>query len=486
MRYKLRIIFFYFFAAIFLYACSSTIEDESESLTDENDIEYLKLIELYPSQVSYIFYDLQKKEVIASQDADVEMIPASIQKIVTNFAALEILGANITFPTILMHNGKIENGRLNGDLILQAGGDPHLNVSHLYNFAFAVQALGIREVDGDIIYDDSYFPTFSQINDDQPNYAKYNQTVSPFIFDNNNFRIFQNGNSKELVTIPNENLQEKDKQRLFDAYKNNTDQKKYMLDFMVAKEAILPLRDPAFYTASALKTILGNLGVSSKQIKSYKAVSAKKFNNLTIISQKESAYLEEHVSSSLLYSNNLITEILLLHTVKALGCEIDNLSDAANCLRAWYQENYQTQNWQGLNWENGSGLSDKTRITANHINEILKVAYNKKYENRYFPTFLPVSGVAGTLRNKFSDKSLKILAKTGTMNYVSSLAGYLFAGERQYSFVIIVNNQILRDIMLTSKERKLRKKAAEFTKRWYLDALKTQSQILDEHVSPSG
>ena len=95
--------------------------------------------------------------------------------------------------------------------------------------------------------------------------------------------------------------------------------------------------------------------------------------------------------------------------------------------------------WQDLNWHNGSGLSSSTKISAAHLLEILKALSEKKYKNNFGASLLAVSGAEGTLLTKFREYPLSIWGKTGTMYYVSAVAGYLYDAKRKYAFIIMLN-----------------------------------------------
>ena len=91
------------------------------------------------------------------------MMPASNMKIVTLAAAADILGWDYRFTTTLDTTGTVEGGVLKGDLIVRGGGDPTINTregraaARLDEWAAALRAAGIQQIDGAVIGDDQHF-----------------------------------------------------------------------------------------------------------------------------------------------------------------------------------------------------------------------------------------------------------------------------------------------------------------------------------------
>src|SRR6059058_3382613 len=92
-----------------------------------------------------------------SHRADVAVNPASVAKLTTTFAALELLGPAYTWRTPVYVDGPIDNGVLHGNLYIQGQGDPKLVAERLWLLLRRVQGLGIRTIAGDIVLDHSAF-----------------------------------------------------------------------------------------------------------------------------------------------------------------------------------------------------------------------------------------------------------------------------------------------------------------------------------------
>src|SRR5690606_13298161 len=101
-------------------------------------------------------------------NADVSVNPASTMKLVTTYAALELLGPTHQWKTEFYTDGALKNGVLNGNLYLKGGGDPKLNLEKLWLLMRDLRANGVQQVTGDLVLDRSYFvqPKLPQFNDD--------------------------------------------------------------------------------------------------------------------------------------------------------------------------------------------------------------------------------------------------------------------------------------------------------------------------------
>ena len=85
------------------------------------------------------------------------MNPASVMKLVTTYAALDVLGPDFLWKTHVTMDGRIQNGLLDGNMLVRGGGDPKLVVERLQTLLTQVQASGVRAIRGDIVLDRSAF-----------------------------------------------------------------------------------------------------------------------------------------------------------------------------------------------------------------------------------------------------------------------------------------------------------------------------------------
>src|SRR6202453_3598948 len=107
--------------------------------------------------VSFVIMDLESGRVVRSLNPDTPRSPASTIKVVTTFAALETLGPAYTWHTHASIRGVLSSGVLDGDLILQGGGDPYMTLERWWTFARDLRASGLQKIHGDIVIDDTAF-----------------------------------------------------------------------------------------------------------------------------------------------------------------------------------------------------------------------------------------------------------------------------------------------------------------------------------------
>ena len=95
-----------------------------------------------------VFVEAGDGSVLASQSADVAVHPASVTKVATSLALLERLGPTYRFETRVLAAGDVRDGRVQGDLVVEAGGDPTLVYENAFLLLRRLHALGVRGVVG--------------------------------------------------------------------------------------------------------------------------------------------------------------------------------------------------------------------------------------------------------------------------------------------------------------------------------------------------
>ena len=110
----------------------------------------------------------------AFMNADTLINPASTMKLVTTYAALELLGPSFQWKTEFFIDGSLKDGVLNGNLYLKGGGDPKLNMERLWLLLRDLRAHGVRHVSGNLVLDRNFFlpPPYQAFNDDGNDHSK--------------------------------------------------------------------------------------------------------------------------------------------------------------------------------------------------------------------------------------------------------------------------------------------------------------------------
>ncbi len=403
---------------------------------------------------------LKDGRVLAARDAQKLFNPASVQKIITSVVALDKLGADFRWQTRVYAREKIENGTLGGDLILYGQGAPDLSDAGLDNLVGQLKAKGLQKIKGSIIGDESYF-TGDAIGDGWAwnELQWYYGAEASALTINKNFVNVSLQNGKPKVEPPTDYVelsgevqpaQEVESVGLKRGLGNN---KIYVwgegknLDVRVAVE------NPALWSAKILKDALAKKGITVEgdaKSADWKAENKFKPENATELASVASQNLGEIVRKMNKDSVNLDAELILRTLGKKFGDSAPDENpraqktrgdDAAgiSVIKKWLTENgVSFQETESL--RDGSGLSRLNFITPETLGRAL-IAGNQIKSAEIFKNSLPIAGVDGTLRGRLGNVAGKILAKTGSITYVNSLAGYAKKSDETLAFVILCNNE---------------------------------------------
>ena len=126
------------------------------------------------ARTGVLIYDLETRQPVYEHNADELLNPASNMKLLTTIAALARLGPDYRYPTEIYVANEPVGGVVQGDLYLRGKGDPSLDTERLYRIVRQLRHLGVREVKGNLIVDDSWFdsqydgPGWEQDDSDRP------------------------------------------------------------------------------------------------------------------------------------------------------------------------------------------------------------------------------------------------------------------------------------------------------------------------------
>ena len=406
---------------------------------------------------------LKDGRILAAKDAQKLFNPASVQKTLTSIVALDRLGTDFRWRTKVYARGKIENGTLDGDLILYGEGAPDLSEAGIDELVEQLKAKGLQKIKGGIVGDESYF-TGDAIGDGWAwNELQwyYGAEASALSINKNLVNVsLQNGKPKvepatDYVELTGavEPAADVEAVGLKRGLGNN---KIYVwgagrnLDVRVAVE------NPALWAAKILRDALTKKGIAVEgDARSADWKSANKFEpeTATELAGLESQTLGEIVRKMNKDSVNLYAELILRTLGKKFGAEAPDEnpraqkvrgddSAGASVIKKWLTEN-------GVNWQetetlrDGSGLSRLNFVTPETLGRAL-IAGNQIKAAETFRNSLPVAGTDGTLRGRLGNAAGRISAKTGSIAYVNALAGYAKRTDETLAFVILCNNETRR------------------------------------------
>ncbi len=405
---------------------------------------------------------LKDGRVLVGRDAQKLFNPASVQKILTAIVALEKLGAEFRWKTSVFAKETIEDGKLNGDLILYGQGAPDFSTDGAEALAAQLSAKGLKRVKGNIIGDESYFKgdnlgdgwTWNDIQwyfGAEASALSINYNVVKLSLENGKPKVEpqtdfvqvsgdvkppQNG---EVEAIGVKRELARNNIYVWGSGKN--------LDTRVAVE------NPAFWSAQIFKEALEKKGITIEgAAKSVNWRSENKTNveNLSELTSIESQPLGEIVRRMNKDSVNLYAELILRTLGKKFGDEAPDESvrkqqtrgdDAAGAavVKKWLTENGASfQQTEAI--KDGSGLSRLNFVTAETFGRAL-IAASRMQSAEIFKNSLPIAGTDGTLSGRLTNVRGKIAAKTGAMSYVNALAGFAKNSDETLAFVIICNNE---------------------------------------------
>ena len=386
---------------------------------------------------------------------DRAMNPASTMKLVTTYAALELLGPAYTWKTVVASNATVVGDTLEGDLVVRGGGDPKFVVESLWLMLRQLRGRGIRTIHGDVLVDRGAFEL-----------APYD----PGAFDREPYRPYNVGPDALLVNFKSVTLRfipDDAKREVRIAVEP------VLADFVVGPVVYADgpcgdwkARAAADFSRPEGLTFAGAYAGSCGEQTWNVAVldHARYFSGLfrslwadvggtltgtvrdgrqpadaRVLVERESPSVAEVIRDINKYSNNVMARELFL----SLGADGSKgpatVERAQRAVRAFYatKGNAMTD----LVIDNGSGLSRQERISANSMAAVLQSAWSSPVMPEFVAS-LPLVGFDGTMRQRLTTKSVAGQAhiKTGTLADAKAVAGYVLASSgRRYVVVFFVN-----------------------------------------------
>ncbi|ACT47345.1 D-alanyl-D-alanine carboxypeptidase/D-alanyl-D-alanine endopeptidase [Methylotenera mobilis] len=420
------------------------------------------------SDVSIYVQAVDSRVPILSHYADKSMNPASVMKMVTTNAALDLLTPAYRWKTELYQDGLIKDGVLNGNLIIKGYGDPSFKVQDFWRLLMSLKQAGVEKINGDLLIDKSYFAddVDNGVSFDDEKWRAYNAKPSAFSVNgrSTSFRFLANeigvsvNQEFELPEVAIVNHMKRvdgdcgnwrgrmsyDIQP-YGSQSVGTQNKaaKAVVSFKGIYAADcgeryieLSLFDDTQYAFFTFKKLWRELGGSFDGKLKLQPVPA----NAKKLLEQASEPLGTVVRDINKWSNNLMARQLLL----TLGAEKSGapatMQKGAAAIQDWLSTN--GLSFKGLVIENGSGLSRVERISAEHLGKMLVRAYLSPVMPEYMAS-MPILSLDGTVKHRLEESAVNGRAhlKTGSINGVSSIAGYvLSASGHRYVMVMLVNH----------------------------------------------
>jgi D-alanyl-D-alanine carboxypeptidase/D-alanyl-D-alanine-endopeptidase (penicillin-binding protein 4) len=340
----------------------------------------------HTTNIGIIIINPLTQDTIFQKNAYVSMTPASNTKLFTTATALSMLGGNFPLSTKLMTNDhNIRNGIINGNLYIKGFGNSTFTTSDLNQLVKDLKSKGIVKITGQIIGDDSYF-------------------------DDVYYRGDWIADEVTNVRLPPISAMVVDRNRVVTYKKVRRRMRTFSTD----------ISNPPLHAANLLREKLISEGIEAGRLAT---TGETPINSVTLAESK--IILRELISLINKHSDNFLAECLF----KTIGAEASrqqgNSFYSTKAIIDFLEEN--GVYLKGSAVVDGSGISRFDQVTPISIIGILEKMYFDVPNFKDYYNSLSIAGVDGTLRNRFSGTSAEnnLHGKTGTLDGVSSLSGYL-------------------------------------------------------------
>ena len=428
--------------------------------------------------------DLASGDIVLSWNDAEPRNPASVEKMVTTLVALDTLGPAYRWKTEATLLGEADDGVLHGDLLLKGYGDPYLVTERFWQLLRRIRQAGVARIDGELLLDDSYFDVgdYDPAAFDREPLRAYNVSPNALLTNFKVVRYFfepEEGASAVNVRIEPEleNLDIVNQLRVAsgacrgyqrgititpnDDYSKITFSGRFPSGCEIYSMSRTALGHNEF-TYGLFRSLWEESG--GELVGQWRNVVAD--DVMTGESQEpdivfDSLPLSEVIAKVNKYSNNVMAKQLLYTIAAETYGPAGTEAKGRQVVREWLAGH--GMDFEELKIDNGAGLSRKSRMTARHLGQMLRYAYESPYMPEYLAS-LSLSGLDGTLSRRFRDGSLTGQAhmKTGSLDHVSAVAGFFQSrtGSR-YIVVALLNH--------TDVHRGPGKEVQEMLLRWLYD-----------------
>ena len=431
----------------------------------------LKRAHLNAGEVGGGIWDLQDQHSLLEHRAEVSMIPASLSKIVTALTILDRFPAETTFETRVLSAAPLKDGVVDGDVVLEGGGDPAFVSEAMAELVSKLKKSGINRITGDLVVNDLRFDNerYDSHRESKRVDRAYDAPIGALSFDWNAVSIFvrpgaKAGQAAVVHLEPMSSYLQLNNHATTGAAgsqstisSSRTDTKgqtsnssggagdQVSVSGHIAQDApekayYKSISQPDLWTAANFVEFLKREKIEiAGKVKLGAPSTDKQYEVLAI---NKSPSIGELVLSMMKFSNNFIAEML----TKNLAVQGDKSPRGASMdkgiseIQGWLR----SRALKGPAWTfvNPSGLTNENRLTPSQLGQLLKYAYGNLKIYPEFTASLPIAGLDGTLKHRARKSAGQIRAKTGLLKDagVAALAGFATTPSgHTRAFVWIVN-----------------------------------------------
>jgi D-alanyl-D-alanine carboxypeptidase/D-alanyl-D-alanine-endopeptidase (penicillin-binding protein 4) len=424
-------------------------------------LEALRAASVPQSSVAVVVQGLGEARAAVSHNAGVSMNPASVMKLVTTFAALELLGPAYRWKTEAYVTGTLRDGVLEGDLALKGYGDPKLDYESFWLLLRALRGKGLADLRGEVLLDRSFFAPgngdAARFDGDPlrpynvlPDALLVNYKSLRFAFvpepERNAVRIFVEPRPPALelhnaLRLTQGNCPEGRAFRdsLLGSFETGPPPRaafagRYPLA-CGEKDINVAMLAPNEHVAGVLRELWGEIGGRWNGAAREALVPA----DARLVHTHESAPLAEIVRDVNKFSNNVMARQLYLTLATTIAEPPARPDAAARALRDWLTAKGVAA--PEFSIDNGSGLSRTDRMSAASLAALLQAAWQSAVMPEYLSS-LPLAAMDGTMKKRLIGEppAGKAHIKTGLLNDVRSMAGYVLDRKGQRKVVVMLMN----------------------------------------------
>jgi len=433
---------------------------------------------LHGATVSLMVRDAKSGNTLYQHNPRTRLAPASSLKLLTTAAAMDVLGPQYRFSTQVLGSGSRNGSVLSGNLYLRGLGDPTIQWADYQALAASLAQQGIKQVQGDLVFDDSFFDAerlgIDWAQDDESTYygAQISAlTVSPNTdFDAGTLIVTAKapvavGQPVSVDISPATNYVQVSNRAVSGPGTRYGLTRQHGTNLLQLTGALAPGRqsrqlvsvwEPTQLVANLFEQALAQQGIS---VQGRRVIGGVSPTTATVLAVRESAPLQELITPLLKLSNNNMSEALL----KAMGRKTANAGTASAGVAAVADFlKRQGVDAATLIQVDGSGLSRRNLVSSQNLTDLLLAASKQPWFNAWYSA-LPIAGnpdrmTGGSLRYRLRGTAAEnnLHGKTGSMSGVSSLTGYVTdAGGRRLVFSMLSNNYVAVGSQIKALENSL-------------------------------
>jgi D-alanyl-D-alanine carboxypeptidase/D-alanyl-D-alanine-endopeptidase (penicillin-binding protein 4) len=402
-----------------------------------------------PSSVGAFVQEVGAARPTLRHEANDPMNPASVMKLVTTYAALELLGPAYRWKTEAYVDGN--------DVVLKGYGDPKLNYESFWMLLRNLRGRGLRDIRGDLLLDRSYFGQVADGRIDDDSFRPYNVTPDAllvnfkslrfsFIPNESSVRVFAEPGLPGLEVINSMKLSGGDcpegrafRNLIQASFQSKPPRASFTGSYPLLcgeKELNVALYEPQDYVAAMIKQLWGEMGGTWAGSVRQGIASP----NARLVYTHESEPLAEIVRDINKFSNNVMARQLYLTLAAETGGAPARPENALRAIRQLLAS--KGIKAPELVVENGSGLSRIERASAATIGALLQAAWQSPVMPEFMSS-LPVVAADGTMRKRLLGEGIAGRAhiKTGLLQDARAIAGYVLDRHgRRHVVVMIINH----------------------------------------------